>query len=55
MAVAYTQFHWKLAGGSHFFPAINKGELAVLYSVLFLFIACRGAGPLSLDRRRGLE
>ena len=52
MAVAYTQFHWKLAFGAGFFPGVNKGELALLYSVLFLYIACRGAGPLSLDRLR---
>ncbi len=49
MAVAYLQFHWKLQGGANFFPTINKGELALLYSVLFLFIACRGAGPWGLD------
>ena len=52
MAVAYTQFHWKLAFGADFFPAVNKGELALLYSVLFLFVACRGGGPLSFDRGR---
>lgn len=52
MAVAYTQFHWKLAFGAEFFPAVNKGELALLYSVLFLFIACRGGGPMSFDRGR---
>lgn len=52
MAVAYTQFHWKLAFGAGFFPAVNKGELALLYSVLFLYVACRGAGPLSVDRWR---
>ncbi|MBK9374284.1 MAG: DoxX family protein [Holophagales bacterium] len=52
MAVAYTQFHWKLAFGAEFFPAVNKGELALLYSVLFLFVACRGGGPLSFDRGR---
>lgn len=52
MAVAYTQFHWKLAFGAEFFPAVNKGELALLYSVLFLFVACRGGGPLSLGRGR---
>src|SRR5688500_12827896 len=23
MAVAYFQFHWKLAGGAQFFPAVN--------------------------------
>lgn len=49
MAVAYIQFHWKLAMGSAFFPAINKGEMALLYCLLFFYIACRGAGGLSLD------
>ena len=49
MAVAYTQFHWKFAFGSAFFPAINKGELAVVYAFLLLFIACRGAGAWSVD------
>lgn len=51
MAVAYTQFHWKFAFGSSFFPAVNEGELAVVYALLFLFIACRGAGPASVDSR----
>ena len=51
MAVAYIQFHWRLDFGARFFPAINKGELALLYAVLFLFIACRGGGPWSLRRR----
>lgn len=44
MAVAYTQFHWKLAMGRGFFPSENKGELALLYAFLFLYIACRGSG-----------
>jgi putative oxidoreductase len=48
MAVAYIQFHWKLQLDRNFFPAINKGELALIYAVLFLFIACRGAGRASL-------
>jgi putative oxidoreductase len=52
MAVAYLQFHWKFQGGAQLLPAINKGELAALYAWLFLFIACRGAGIWSLDRRR---
>jgi putative oxidoreductase len=52
MAVAYIQFHWKLAGGSQLFPAVNQGELALLYSFVFLFIASRGAGPWSVDSRR---
>ena len=49
MAVAYTQFHWKLSFGKEFFPGVNKGELALLYSVLFLFFACKGSGPFSVD------
>lgn len=51
MAVAYAQFHWKFAFGSAFFPGVNKGELAVVYAFLFLFIACRGAGRASIDAR----
>jgi len=42
MAVAYFQFHWRFQLGSQFFPTINKGELAVLYCFVFLYIACRG-------------
>lgn len=48
-AVAYVQFHWKLALDAHFFPVVNKGELALVYALLFLFIASRGAGPVSVD------
>ena len=44
MAVAYLQFHWKLALGERFWPAVNQGELALLYAFLFLFMACRGGG-----------
>ena len=51
MAVAYFQFHWKLQFGPEFFPAINKGELAALYSFVFLLIACRGGGMWCLDHR----
>jgi putative oxidoreductase len=52
MAVAYFQYHWKLQlGGFKWLPIVNKGELAALYSFVFLFIAARGSGPASLDRR----
>ncbi len=51
MAVAYIQFHWKLQLGPQFFPAVNKGELAVLYSFVFLLIACRGGAKWGLDKR----
>lgn len=50
MAVAYFQFHWKFQLGPQFFPAINQGELAVLYCFVFLFIACRGAVKWGLDK-----
>lgn len=33
-------------------PLLNKGELAALYSFLFLFVAAHGAGIWSLDRLR---
>jgi len=53
MAVAYTQFHWKLQMGGHqWLPLVNKGEPAVIYCFVFFFIAMHGAGPLALDRRR---
>ncbi len=50
MAVAYVQFHWKFQTGPEFFPAINKGELAVLYCVVFFLIACRGGIKWCLDK-----
>jgi len=51
MAVAYFMVH--APGG--FWPIVNKGELAVLYCFVFLYIAARGSGNLSVDavaRRR---
>jgi putative oxidoreductase len=52
MAAAYFIGH--LPNG--FWPIVNRGELAVVYCFLFLFIASRGAGPLSLDGfRRGVS
>ncbi len=52
MAVAYIQFHWRFALGPSLLPTVNQGELALLYSVLFLFLSCRGSGAWSLDRAR---
>jgi putative oxidoreductase len=52
MAVAYIQFHWKLRfGGGMFLPAINQGELAIVYSFVYLYFAFAGGGRASLDRR----
>jgi len=45
MAVAYFMVH--APGG--FWPIVNKGELAVLYCFVFLYVASRGSGRLSVD------
>jgi len=52
MAVAYVQFHWKLQLGKAILPTQNGGELALVYSVVFLYIACHGPGTASLDQWR---
>ena len=49
MAVAYFQFHAR--GG--FWPTLNGGIPAVLYCFLWLYFSAAGAGPWSLDARRG--
>jgi putative oxidoreductase len=46
MAVAYFMVHAK----DGFWPILNKGELAVLYCFVFLYIACRGGGRYSVGR-----
>jgi len=48
MAFAYFMAH----GTKSFFPILNKGELAVLYCFVFLFLAAAGGGPWSLDAAR---
>jgi putative oxidoreductase len=45
MAVAYFMAH--ASGG--FWPVVNKGELAVLYCFVFLYLSGAGGGPWSLD------
>jgi putative oxidoreductase len=52
MAVAYVQYHWQFRGGPDAFPAVNRGELALVYALLFLYIACRGGGAASVDQAR---
>ena len=52
MAVAYAQFHWRFRGGKDALSAINEGELALVYAVVFLYIACVGGGACSVDRLR---
>ncbi len=47
MAVVYFVVH-----ASHgFWPIVNHGELAVIYCFVFLYIAARGGGMISLDRQ----
>jgi len=49
MAVAYFMMH--APGG--FWPIANKGELAVVYCFIFLYIASKGSGILSIDKAVG--
>jgi len=46
MAVAYFKAH----ASRGFWPIVNRGELAVLYCFVFLYIAFHGSGSISLDR-----
>jgi putative oxidoreductase len=45
MAFAYFMSH----APRDFWPILNRGEATVLYCFLFLYIAARGSGVLSLD------
>lgn len=47
MAVAY----WMAHGSQSFFPIVNGGEISALYCFAFLYIAARGAGIWSIDKR----
>lgn len=51
LAAAYFIAH----AGQGFWPVLNRGELAALYSFVFLYLAVAGGGPWSVDycwRRR---
>ena len=45
MIVAYVQAHLPQGG----WPIQNRGELALLYALVFAFLVGHGAGPASLD------
>ena len=45
MAFAYFIAH----APNDFWPIVNRGELAALYSFVFLYLAAAGGGPWSLD------
>jgi putative oxidoreductase len=48
-AVAY----WSTHAPQGFYPMLNQGELAALYSFVFLYLACAGGGPWAVDAARG--
>lgn len=50
MAFAYFMAHFP---AHPVLPYLNRGELAVLYCFVFLYISAAGPGPWSLDRLRG--
>jgi putative oxidoreductase len=45
MAVAYFLVH----APHNFFPILNRGDAAILYCFVFLYLIFAGAGPLSID------
>ncbi len=45
MAIGYFLFH----APQNFYPALNHGELAIMFCFVFLYLIFAGAGPLSLD------
>jgi len=47
MAAAY----WMAHGTNALLPIMNKGELAVIYCFVFLYIAAKGPGIWSIDSR----
>ena len=65
MAVAYFTSHFGTVmgplsappgpGPHSFFPHLNGGEITVLYCFLWLYLAARGPGKISVDAALGLE
>ena len=49
MAVAYFQGHFPRS----FWPVVNMGTPAILYCFIWLYFSAAGAGPWSLDAKRG--
>jgi putative oxidoreductase len=45
MAIAYWTVHAKMG----FYPAVNMGEAAILYCVVFLYLVVAGPGAWSID------
>lgn len=49
MAFAYFLSH----APNSLYPILNRGDAAILYCFIFLYIAFAGPGPLSIDALRG--
>ncbi|WP_454658787.1 DoxX family protein [Bosea beijingensis] len=49
MAVAY----WMAHGSKGFYPLLNGGEAAMLFSFIFLYIATAGPGAFAIESRKG--
>lgn len=47
MAVAYFLFH----APEGMWPALNGGDAAILFCFIFLYLACAGPGPWSIDAK----
>jgi putative oxidoreductase len=48
MAIGYFMMH----APQGFWPAVNKGEAAILFCFIFLYLAAAGAGAWSIDAAR---
>jgi putative oxidoreductase len=48
-AVAY----WMAHAPQNIYPILNMGELAILFCFVFLYFVTAGAGPWSVDAKRG--
>jgi putative oxidoreductase len=48
MAVAYFMAH----ASKGFWPALNGGEAAILFSFIFIYLFFAGAGAFSVDNRK---
>ncbi len=49
MAFAYFMGH----APSSFFPQVNRGEGAIMFCFIFLYVAIAGGGPWGIDGARG--
>jgi putative oxidoreductase len=53
MAIAYFYGHWAIVTASphSFYPVVNGGSTAILYTFIFLYFAAAGPGPWALNQK----